>query len=160
MATASFDSAIASTDFKIALPETEPRPQPPVEEVEEEAPVAPANVLVVEDNPVVRLVLRKVLEPEHEVTTAESPQQALELTAEGLATDVLVTDIALPGMTGFELAERLCDALPRLKVLYVSGYDPEAYKSQGLLRLGVNFIPKPFDPDQLLQTLRRVVARG
>ena len=90
----------------------------------------------------------------------DPPQQALELAAGGLATDVLVTDIALPDMTGFELAERLCGALPRLKVLYVSGYDPEAYKGRGLLRAEINFLPKPFDPDQLLHTLRRVVARG
>ena len=146
--------------FKIALPETEPRRLPPVEEADEAAPVEPANVLVVEDNPVVRLVLRKVLAPEHRVSTAATPQEAIELAAGGLEIDVLVTDIAMPGMNGFELAERLCGSLPHLKVLYISAYDPEAYKSQGLLRLGVNFVPKPFDPDQLLQTLRRVVARG
>ena len=55
---------------------------------ERATPGETSNVLVVEDNPVVRLVLRKVLEAEHEVTTAESPQQALELAAGGLATDV------------------------------------------------------------------------
>ncbi len=147
-------------EFKIALPETEPRRLPAAEEEDEAAPVAPADLLVVEDNPVVRLVLRKVLAPEHRVSTAATPEEALELVDGGLAVDVLVTDISMPGMTGFELAERLCTSLPHLEVLYVSAYDPEAYKARGLLRPGINFVAKPFDPDQLLQTLRRVVARS
>ena len=150
-------------EFKIALPETESRRLPAAkeaDEADEAAPVAPADVLVVEDNPVVRLVLRKVLAPEHRVSTAATPEEALELAAGGLAVDVLVTDISMPGMTGFELAERLCGSRPQLKVLYISAYDPAGYKARGLLRPGVNFVAKPFDPDQLLQTLRRMVARG
>jgi signal transduction histidine kinase len=152
----------AGTALKAALPEAEPQTlrEPSSPAIVLPGPVARAKVLVVEDDPVVRTILEEVLSKEHRVLSAASPEQALGHTGEQPPIDVLVTDIVLPEMNGFELAERLSCSWPHLKVLYISGYNPDPYRREGLLRMGINFLPKPFDPSELLLTVREVVSRS
>jgi len=152
----------AGTVFKTALPEAEPQTlrEPSSPGIAMPGPVERAKVLVVEDDPVVRTILEEVLSKEHRVLAAASPEEALGHTGEQPPIDVLVTDIVLPEMNGFELAERLSCNWPHLKVLYISGYNPDPYRREGLLRMGINFLPKPFDPSELLHTVREVVSRS
>jgi len=71
--------------------------------------------------------------------------------------DVLITDVFLPGVTGVELAARLRERFPRLRVIYMSGYTPEALAALGLAPTPL--LLKPFAPEQLLEALRRVLEQ-
>lgn len=150
------------TEFTVALPEaaseTEPRP---VEKTEGSAPeVRRAKVLVVEDDALVRDILGEVLASDHEVEVAAEPREALELLDHGATFDLLVTDIVLPGLSGFDLAQEITARHPNTLVLFISGYNPDAYSHQGILRDGANFLSKPFNPRQFLEKIREVLAEG
>jgi DNA-binding NtrC family response regulator len=69
--------------------------------------------------------------------------------------DLLLTDLVMPGgVMGRELAERLLEKDPQLKVIYSSGYSPGMAGKDMKLFEGRNFLPKPYDPRRLLQVVR------
>jgi two-component system cell cycle sensor histidine kinase/response regulator CckA len=70
---------------------------------------------------------------------------------------LLVTDVAMPGMSGWELAKRLQDERPGLETLYISGYAENALPHQGRVDKKVNFLQKPFAAGALVQTVRKVL---
>jgi CheY-like chemotaxis protein len=72
---------------------------------------------------------------------------------------VLLTDVVMPGMTGRELAERLKQLRPEIRVVYMSGYSGNAITHQGLLDPGVDYVPKPFTALSLAGKVREVLAR-
>ena len=71
--------------------------------------------------------------------------------------DIVVTDVRMPVMDGWELARRLRERWPRLPVLYISGYDVEL--SAGSMRSGIRqaLLRKPFDLDELLWEVTRLL---
>jgi CheY-like chemotaxis protein len=73
--------------------------------------------------------------------------------------DLLITDIAMPGMTGHELAERLLVLHPGAKIICMSGYPEEAVGSRGIRERGAIFLQKPFTSEVLARTLRDVLKR-
>jgi len=150
------------TELTIALPEAQSEEEPRHTEEAGSLPqeVPRSRILVVEDDSLVREILEEVLSKEHEVEVAADPQQALDLLASSSEFDLLVTDIVLPGMNGFDLAEEVTANARGTRVLFISGYNPDAYSHHGILREGANFLPKPFNPRQLLNKIREVLADG
>jgi len=68
--------------------------------------------------------------------------------------DLLLTDLKLPGgISGLELAERMRKTKPGLKVVYTADRTPDAEGKELASLEGVQFIPKPFSPDRLLQAI-------
>ncbi len=63
--------------------------------------------------------------------------------------DLVISDIVLPGMRGGELAERLREQSPDLRLLFISGHSEEAVQRQGALVAGSLFLHKPFTVDAL-----------
>ena len=153
-----FDSAVgAGTTFRVYLPATDdPVAARPAKPDAVPAVAAGRVVLLVEDEPSVRLLSEAVLvEGGFEVLAAESGPAALALlekTPRGI--ELLVTDVAMPGMTGRVLANRLKEVYSRLLVVFVSGYTPEEIETGP----GEVFLPKPFGPDDLTRAIHGLLA--
>jgi CheY-like chemotaxis protein len=110
------------------------------------------TVLVVDDQDVVRDVIKLSLESAgYRVLEAATPSEALALVrAAGAEVDLLVTDVVMPEMDAFELANRISCELPAVRVLYTSGYTDAAAEGP--------FIQKPFTPTQLIEKVGAVLA--
>ncbi len=148
------------TTFKICLPRVEPRPeqhepaQPPKKSIQ-----GNETILVAEDEEGVRRVVRSFLEGKgYRVLEARDGLEAMEIYEkhQGLV-HLLVTDLVMPRMGGFELGQRLLKADPGLRVLYMSGYSDQAVASQGNLEPGTMFLQKPFSTDTLAQCVRQLL---
>jgi CheY-like chemotaxis protein len=117
------------------------------------------TVLVVEDEEGVRRVLLEMLQQTgYRVLGADCGQQALEICrATDMPIHILITDVVMPKMGGRELAARLREVAPELKVLFVSGYTDSAILHHGVLEAGTHFLQKPFTVEQLAGKVREVL---
>jgi two-component system, cell cycle sensor histidine kinase and response regulator CckA len=128
--------------------------------VEEPAP-ARKTILVVEDEPTLRALVRKVLEKVgFAVIEASSGVAALELFGKTKPhVDLLLTDMVMPdGISGLQLAVKLKLQNPGLKVIYTTGYSSELMGKEFQINEGVNFLQKPYPPQKLIQTVRNGLA--
>jgi len=117
------------------------------------------TILVVEDElPVRRLACRVLAARGYEILAAGSGDEALRVAAsyEG-AIHCLVTDVVMPGMSGPELAERLRERMPDLKVLFTSGYAADAFEGRGGRLPDTPFLGKPYTAEDLARSLRAVL---
>ena len=117
------------------------------------------RVLVVEDEPAMREVTRRILAGNgYQVTAAASGAEAIAAVKESREPlDVLVTDVVMPGMQGRDVAERITALQPGISVLFMSGYTEGLLSDQGVLDPGINLIEKPFTEAALLGKLRGVL---
>jgi signal transduction histidine kinase/ActR/RegA family two-component response regulator len=111
-----------------------------------------ATVLVVDDEPTLRSVIRRSLLREgYEVLVAEDGLRALALArAHPTHIDLLITDVVMPGVTGLELARELSSERPGLSVLFISGFTFEEAVPPTDVANGSAYLPKPFDTNVLL----------
>ena len=118
------------------------------------------TVLIVEDEPAMREVTRRILSRSgYNVIAAASGHEAIEIAASHTGDiDVLLTDVVMPRMLGKEAAERIRALRPGVKVLFMSGYAQGVLDSQGVVEVGVNLIQKPFSEAQLLATLGQIIT--
>lgn len=115
------------------------------------------TILLVEDEPAVRRLVRSVFERHgYQVIEAESGKAALALWRENRARiDLMLTDMVMPdGITGLMLAQQLRQERPDLKIIFSSGYSPELGTQNLSLPTGSHYLQKPFNPQVLLQTVR------
>jgi two-component system cell cycle sensor histidine kinase/response regulator CckA len=144
-----------------------PRVDTPAEVVEiESAPQISAHsgetILLVEDEAVVRDLVRKVLEVEgYMVLEAATGDQALQL-ANGHhgSIHLLLADVVLPGLSGPEVADRLTSTRPAIQVLFMSGYAQDTIERYGISVKECSFLQKPFTPTALLSRVRAVLDRS
>ena len=116
-------------------------------------------VMVVEDEERVRNNSVEALrELGYTVIHAGSGPEALAMIEAGQDVTLLFSDIVMPGMTGRQLADRAIELLPRLKVLYTTGYTRNAVVHNGVLDPGTNLLPKPFSIDQLAAKIGEVLG--
>jgi CheY-like chemotaxis protein len=116
------------------------------------------TILLAEDEEVVREIVRETLERHgYMVRTARDGRQAIELASAGEPIDLLLSDVAMPGMSGVELADRLRAATPGLRVLYMSG-SPEAEVVRDMeANGGTGFLQKPATPSAILAGVREAL---
>jgi two-component system, cell cycle sensor histidine kinase and response regulator CckA len=117
------------------------------------------TLLLVEDNDSVReLAARALRRRGYTVYEAASAEAAIEWAhASGLRPDLLVTDILMPGLSGPELAKRMTQQDPSLRVLFMSGYTDAADEAHGNYLAGVPFLQKPFTAGKLAERVRLVL---
>lgn len=141
------------TTFTIYLPSVpEPAPAPELEEKPSPPVVGTGRVLVVEDEPGVRATIDRILRRAgFEVELAPDPRTAISTASSG-DFDLLITDLVMPGMSGWLLVDRLTEAgLRPPNVLYMSGYDDALTTGRGK---NVSLLQKPFSRDELLAAIR------
>jgi len=117
------------------------------------------TILVVEDEKMVRELVRSVLESHgYKVLEAPNGEAALELCQRQSDTiHLLLSDMVMPGLSGPELAKRLKESRTDMKVLYMSGYTEYALVGHGVMERVTSFIWKPFSTEALAAKVREVL---
>jgi CheY-like chemotaxis protein len=118
------------------------------------------TVLVVDDEPSVRLLVHEVLEElGYDVLEADTGASGLEILASGRRVDLLITDVGLPGgMNGRQLADAALPARPNLKVLFITGYAEQAVIGDGCLKPPMYILTKPFSLETLGACVKQIVT--
>jgi PAS domain S-box-containing protein len=145
--------------FRIHLPEKRGQ-QAARPELQTDLPRGSETVLLVEDEAAVREVTREQLESlGYRVLSCADAAEALAACA-GRADPLhlLLTDVVMPGMNGRELAERLTQGRPGLRVLYTSGYGEDVIARHGVLEPGVLLLQKPYPLTKLAGLVRTALA--
>lgn len=153
------DSTVgAGTTFTIDLPATPERPA-----TCEAMSVPPrfiegyATVLVVEDDQRVRelteLVLRRA---GHDVVAAAGPREALAAMSAHAGVNLVLTDIVMPDMTGYELVDQLRRVVPGLRCLFMSGFPYDPVRAP----IAAPFLAKPFTIESLTGAIQEAIAAG
>jgi CheY-like chemotaxis protein len=119
------------------------------------------TVLVVEDEEaVLELTHSMLVGLGYTVKSAGSPQEALRLAQEyDGEIDLLITDVIMPGMNGKDVAEKIGQARPAMKLLFMSGYTDDVIAHRSMLDPGVQLISKPFTIQQLSVKVRQVLEK-
>jgi len=114
------------------------------------------TILVAEDQPAVRVLIRRILEPLG--YTVLMPADVAEAIAIGEshegAIDLLLSDVIMPDMSGPDLAQRIIRSRPAMKVLYISGFTTHPAVGAGSTSPNTSFLPKPFSPHALASKVR------
>ncbi len=121
------------------------------------------TILLVEDDSSLRISVRNALSRlGYHVLEAHTGSDALEVWNQNRdKIGLLFTDMVMPdGMTGKELAEKLLQSNPKLKVIYTSGYSADVASRDIPLDEGVNFLAKPFEAHVLAQTVRACLNKS
>jgi PAS domain S-box-containing protein len=119
-----------------------------------------ATVLVVEDDDMVRSLVREVLKAQgYRVLEATDGAAGLQVAKQHQgAIDLLLTDVVLPRIGGRDLAGRVATLRPGIGILFMSGYTNHDHRE--FLGPGANFLPKPFSPAALAEAVRGVLEGG
>ena len=117
------------------------------------------TILLVEDSDAVRDVIANMLENGGlTVLQASGGEVALALARRGDAPiDLLLTDIAMPGMSGVELADRMERERPDMRILFMTGYAEEVVVNEGILGKHRECIGKPFTQGQITTRVRNIL---
>ncbi|HEX3273263.1 MAG TPA: ATP-binding protein [Gemmatimonadales bacterium] len=148
--------------FTVYFPRLESAPRSGAVASEPPLPVPGGHetVLVAEDEEAVRHLVCRVLRAKgYRVLDAANAEAALALAATTAdPIDLLVTDMVMPGLGGTELAAQLLTRRPGLRVLFMTGYAPEAIESGGQLADAGGLLEKPFSAEDLARKVREVLA--
>jgi CheY-like chemotaxis protein len=131
----------------------------PVEQEKKRPLSGSETVLIVEDEPQILLLAKRILEQYgYKTIGAGSPGEALLFLEKHRGPlHLLLTDVIMPTMTGPELKARVNALYPGIKTVFMSGYTAEVIAQRGLLDDGLAFVQKPFTVQDLVGKVRRVL---
>jgi len=146
-----------------------PRHRGPAE-IQEEAPrleqapraAAGETVLIVDDEPSVRMLVTDVLEEMgYAVIEAADTISGMKVLRSDVRIDLLITDVGLPGgMNGRQMADAARETRPNLKVLFITGYAENAIIGNGRLEPGMHVLTKPFAMENLASRIKTIIGEG
>ena len=157
--TAAIESRVgAGTTIRLYLPRSEEKLNDPLPNVARVAAHQNVGILVVEDQDDVRqLAVESLQECGHEVKTARTAEEALEILRRDAQIQVLLTDISLPGgLSGTDLVRKAWELVPELKVLTISGNATEETIKEACFGRCA-FLPKPFRPSDLTAAVHELL---
>jgi two-component system cell cycle sensor histidine kinase/response regulator CckA len=150
------DGATFTVYFPVVSAGGEPKATPDVE-----APAAKGieTVLLVEDNPSVRQIAKRILVGEgYQVLEAADGQIALEVSASfDRPIDMVISDAVMPGMTGAAVLDHIRAERPNCKAILMSGYTDDEMTRRGISSKNVTFIQKPFTPANFTRLVRQTL---
>jgi len=121
-----------------------------------------AKILVVDDEPNIVLILEFLLQREgYHVEKAYNGLQALEL-ANTFQPDIIVLDVMMPGMDGFEVARKMRSnpVLESAKIVFLTAKGTQRDKESGYANGAEYYMIKPFDNDEFVNTINEIMAYG
>ena len=113
------------------------------------------KILIVDDNEINVNILEEILEDDYDLSSAYSGEEALEV-AEGLVPDLVLLDVMMPGMSGYQtcVALREMDSMRHVKIIMVSAKAMVEERMQGYEAGADDYVTKPFNHDELLAKVR------
>jgi DNA-binding NtrC family response regulator len=119
------------------------------------------TILVVDDEPEIRkLVSAMLTRSGYRVLSADTGENAIRLFKNNPDTDLLLTDVVAPGMSGPMIADQIAVLKPEIKVLFMSGYDGTQVVQRYVVRKGYSLLIKPFTMEQLVSKVKAVMEGG
>ena len=120
------------------------------------------TILLVEDELALLKVTATKLEKQgFTVIAASSPEEAIRIVKEqGDNIDLLITDVIMPNMNGWDLSQYLLSLNPRLKYIFMSGYSANHITPSGVLDKGLHFIRKPFSTQDLSSIVLKALEKS
>jgi CheY-like chemotaxis protein len=117
------------------------------------------RVLIIEDEPAVRMLVREVLEElRYEAVEFADPLAAVPYLASAERIDLMISDVGLPGMNGRQLAETARAHRPELPILFITGYAENAAIRSGFLGANMSMVTKPFSLDELAARVSELIS--
>ena len=117
------------------------------------------NILVVDDEPVIRVGLSRTLEMhDFVVDTAPNGHIAIEMLQQKVY-DLIITDLKMPGMSGFEVLGAVKTLQPDVPVIMITGFATVETAVEAMKAGAVDYIVKPFTPDQILEKVQRALEQ-
>ncbi len=151
--------------FTVYLPRVDAAPEAKRSTLREDpSPGGSETIMVVEDDQLVRNVVGDSLRVNgYKVVEVTDRTQALVVAEtyarSNLSVDLLLSDVVTPGLTPGELSERIRAIFPKIKILYMSGYNEHGSSYEEILKDGTAFLQKPFTVTALLAKIREVLGK-
>jgi len=146
--------------FRIYLPRHTDKPDNIPDEPDSPMPLGKKEtILIVEDEATILEMLESMLESlDYIPLSADTPDKAIQIA--GSHTEpihLLMTDVVMPEMNGRDLAEKMANLCPQIKIVFMSGYTANVIAHQGVLDQDVHFLQKPFSMEDLAQKIREAL---
>lgn len=150
------------TTFKLYFPAITAPLENPVEHSMPIARPTGQTILIVEDEAMIRGNVRECLQQlGYRVLEAENGEAALQVCDDSnRKIDLVLTDLVMPGMGGYELAGQLAKRHPAVQMLFMSGYTEDSATRREILSQGSAFLQKPFSVSDLSSAIHYALARG
>ena len=116
-----------------------------------------ADILVVDDDDVIRETLCELLSADHYCLTADTAERALAL-LEARRFDVVLTDVSMPGLSGMELLDKVLQLYPGTAVIMISGLSNEEQAQRLLARGAFDYLLKPFRLEVVEESVNRALG--
>ncbi len=117
------------------------------------------TILVVDDEPEIRKLVSAMLTRNgHLVLIADSGENAIRLFKNHPDTDLLLTDVVAPGMSGPMIADQIAALKPGIRVLFMSGFDSTQVVQRYVVEKGYSLLIKPFTMEQLERKVQTVLS--
>jgi DNA-binding response OmpR family regulator len=124
-------------------------------------PPQSSHVLVVDDDSAIRNMVVRVLGTSYRVSAAADPHEALATAGREAAIDLLILDVMMPGMNGFELAKRLrlLPSCAKARYMFLTARDTPADRIKGIQSGACSYVTKPFTINDLIARVNKALNR-